>query len=101
MCEQLRRSMRMRQIKGTCSGFKALRYRGRARERGQAGLDRLNEARDQQADIFDALDGLVQGIEGGLETAGKISGARSRIGEQGTLADAREDDISKTVGDQA
>lgn len=73
----------------------------KSKGKGQAGLDRLNEARDQQADIFDALDGLVQGIEGGLETAGKISGARSRIGEQGTLADAREDDISKTVGDQA
>ncbi|KAL1796460.1 hypothetical protein ACET3X_005000 [Alternaria dauci] len=72
----------------------------KSKGKGQAGLDRLNEARDQQADIFDALDGLVHGIERGLETAGKISGTRSRAGEQGTLTGACEDDIGKTVGDE-
>jgi hypothetical protein len=75
--------------------------KGKGKGKGEVGQDRLTEAREQQGDIFDALDGLVQGIEGGLETAGKISGARSRDGEQGTLADVREDDVDKTVGDEA
>jgi hypothetical protein len=75
--------------------------KSKGKAKAQAGQDRLNEARDQQGDIFDALDGLVQGIERGLETAGKISGARSREGEQGTLTDVREDDVNRTVGDEA
>ncbi|KAG9189564.1 hypothetical protein G6011_06432 [Alternaria panax] len=75
--------------------------KSKGKGKGQAGMDRLNEVREQQGDIFDALDGLVQGIEGGLETAGKISGARPREGEQGTLTDVREDDAGKTMGDEA
>jgi hypothetical protein len=75
--------------------------KSKGKAKGQAGQDRLNEAREQQADIFDALDGLVQGIEGGLEIAGKISGMKLREGEQGTLTDIREDDVDKTVGDEA
>jgi hypothetical protein len=75
--------------------------KSKGKAKSQAGQDMLTEAREQQGDIFDALDGLVQGIEGGLETADKISGARSREGEQGTLTDVREDDVGKTVGDEA
>ncbi|KAF2856802.1 hypothetical protein T440DRAFT_8713 [Plenodomus tracheiphilus IPT5] len=51
--------------------------------KGQAGQEKLNEARDQsQGDIFTALDGLVQGIEHGLETAKKISGAVPKPAEE-------------------
>lgn len=51
--------------------------------KGQAGQDKLKEARDQsQGDIFAALHGLVQGIERGLETAGKISGVAPKQAEE-------------------
>ncbi|KAI8938118.1 hypothetical protein NX059_005785 [Plenodomus lindquistii] len=51
--------------------------------KGQAGQDKLTEARDQsQGDIFAALDGLVRGIERGLETAGKISGTTTKQAEE-------------------
>jgi hypothetical protein len=69
--------------------------------KGPAGQDRLSEAREQHADIFAALDGLVQGIEGDLEVAGKISGVRLNEGEEGTVTDVREEDIHKTVNEEA
>ena len=48
--------------------------RTKGKGKSQAGQDRLSLAREQnQGDIFEALDGLVQGIEGSLELAGKIS----------------------------
>jgi hypothetical protein len=75
--------------------------KSKGKGKGDVGQDRLTEAREQYGDIFDALDGLVQGVERGLETASRISGARSREAEQGTLTDVREHDVDKTVGDEA
>ncbi|KAI4690947.1 uncharacterized protein J4E88_002420 [Alternaria novae-zelandiae] len=75
--------------------------KSKGKGKGEVGQDRLTEAREQQGDIFDALDGLVQDVERGLETASKISGARLREEDQGTLTDVREGDVEKTVGDEA
>ncbi|KAI4647111.1 uncharacterized protein J4E78_009087 [Alternaria triticimaculans] len=75
--------------------------KSKGKGKGEVGQDRLTEAREQQGDIFDALDGLVRDVERGLETASKISGARSREEDQGTLTDIREGDVEKTVGDDA
>lgn len=75
--------------------------KSKGKGKGEVGQDRLTEAREQQGDIFDALDGLVQDVERGLETASKISGARPREEDQGTLTDVREGDVEKTVGDEA
>ncbi|KAI4703032.1 hypothetical protein J4E81_001909 [Alternaria sp. BMP 2799] len=75
--------------------------KSKGKGKGEVGQDRLTEAREQQGDIFDALDGLVQDVERGLETASKISGARLREEDQGTLTDVREGDVEKTVGDDA
>ena len=75
--------------------------KSKGKGKGEVGQDRLTEAREQQGDIFDALDGLVQDVERGLETASKISGARPREEDHGTLTDVREGDVEKTVGDEA
>jgi hypothetical protein len=68
--------------------------KNKGKGKGQAGDDKLNEARDKsQGDIFDALDSLVQDIEGGLKTAAKIVGVTT-TGGQDTVVDVRvaEDD---------
>ncbi|KAJ4982778.1 hypothetical protein SVAN01_11737 [Stagonosporopsis vannaccii] len=47
--------------------------------KGQPGDNVLNEARERyHGDVFAALDGLVEGIEGSLEVAGKITSFGSR-----------------------
>ncbi|RAR07384.1 ubiquitin-protein transferase [Stemphylium lycopersici] len=74
--------------------------KSKGKGKGEAGLSRLNEAREQQGDIFGALDGLVHGIERGLDVAGKISGPRQREGEDGQLADVFEEHVDNTVGDE-
>jgi hypothetical protein len=49
--------------------------KNKGKGKGQAGNDKLSEARDRnQGDVFGALDNLVQDIEGGLATAAKIAG---------------------------
>ncbi|KAF1841482.1 uncharacterized protein K460DRAFT_293425 [Cucurbitaria berberidis CBS 394.84] len=51
--------------------------KSKGKGKGQVGQDKLSEARDRsEVDIFVALDGLVQGVEGGLEMAKKISSRR-------------------------
>jgi hypothetical protein len=60
-----------------------------------AGQDRLSEAREQHDDIFAALDGLVQAVEGELEVASKISGVRLGAGEEGTVIEVQEEDVDK------
>ncbi|OAL56995.1 hypothetical protein IQ07DRAFT_24818 [Pyrenochaeta sp. DS3sAY3a] len=53
--------------------------KGKGKGKGQAGQDKLRDAQDKnQGDIFGALDGLVQDVEGGLQIAGKISGGRQK-----------------------
>ncbi|KAH7402423.1 hypothetical protein BKA66DRAFT_403850 [Pyrenochaeta sp. MPI-SDFR-AT-0127] len=60
--------------------------RNKGKGKGQAGQDKLSDATEKnQGDIFGALDGLVQGIEGGLGVAAKISSGRA-IQEEGTVA---------------
>jgi hypothetical protein len=51
--------------------------KNKGKAKGQPGESKLRDARDRsQGDVFAALDGLVKGIEGGLEVAGKIVGVR-------------------------
>jgi hypothetical protein len=51
--------------------------------KAQAGNDKLSQAREKsQGDMFEALDELVQDIEGGLEVAAKIAGRRSQEGQE-------------------
>ncbi|KAA8614985.1 hypothetical protein PtrSN002B_000018 [Pyrenophora tritici-repentis] len=73
--------------------------KNKGKGKGQAGLHKLEEARDKQGDIFAALDALVQGIEEDLEVAGKMTGVRWREGEDGTMVDVRQDEVEKT-GDE-
>ena len=68
--------------------------------KAEAGIDKLTEAREQQGDIFGALEGLIQGIERGLGIAHKISSAGRREGEEGIPTDVCEQDTEKTVGDE-
>ncbi|KAF1838568.1 hypothetical protein BDW02DRAFT_585836 [Decorospora gaudefroyi] len=75
--------------------------KSKGKGKSQAGQDKLNEAREQQADIFAALDGLVQGIERGLEVAGKISGPRPREGEEDTIPNVGEEDVDKPGHEEA
>ncbi|CAA9965592.1 hypothetical protein P3342_011586 [Pyrenophora teres f. teres] len=74
--------------------------KNKGKGKGQAGLHKLEAARDKQGDIFAALDALVQGIEEDLEVAGKMTGVRRREGEDGTMADVHQDEVEKTVGDE-
>jgi hypothetical protein len=72
--------------------------KNKGKGKGQAGDDKLNEARDKsQGGLFDALDSLVQDIEGGLKTAAKIVGVTSAR-QQDTVVDVRvaEDDKGPT-----
>jgi hypothetical protein len=73
--------------------------KGKARGKSQAGQDKLSEAREQQGDIFGALDALVQGVEGGLDVAGKITRVASKEGEGVTLSDLHTEEADKTAGD--
>ena len=51
--------------------------KGKAIADGGPGELKLKEARERtNDDLFQALDGLVKGVEGGLEVAGKIGGGR-------------------------
>jgi hypothetical protein len=73
--------------------------KNKGKGKGQAGDDKLNEARDKsQGDLFDALDSLVQDIEGGLKTAAKIVGVTSTR-EQDTVVDVRVAEDDKGVTD--
>lgn len=74
--------------------------KNKGKGKGQAGLNKLDEARDKQGDIFAALDELVHGIEEDLYVAGKMAGVRRREGDDGTVADVCEDEVEKTVGDE-
>jgi hypothetical protein len=52
--------------------------KNKGKGKGQAGDDKLNEARDKsQGDLFGALDSLVEDVETGLKTASKIVGVPS------------------------
>jgi hypothetical protein len=67
--------------------------------KGQPGADILSEARDSsQGDVFAALDGLIEGIEGSLAVAGKITSFGSREKEEDTQIDAKtiEEETSAT-----
>ncbi|KAF1945101.1 hypothetical protein EJ02DRAFT_67434 [Clathrospora elynae] len=75
--------------------------KSKGKGKGQAGQDKLSEAREQQGDLFGALDGLVHGIEGGLEVARNISGLRSKEGEADTVTDVRAEEVGKNMGDEA
>ncbi|KAF2467165.1 uncharacterized protein BDR25DRAFT_194463, partial [Lindgomyces ingoldianus] len=49
--------------------------KNKGKGKGEPGEGKLKEARDRAGgDVFGALDGLVSGIEGSLEVAGKIGG---------------------------
>lgn len=48
--------------------------RSKSKDKSRRGDAKLNEARERsQGDVFEALEGLVQGIEGALELAGNIA----------------------------
>ncbi|KAF2110152.1 hypothetical protein BDV96DRAFT_501772 [Lophiotrema nucula] len=56
--------------------------KSKGKAKGAPGDGKLQEARDRAGgDIFGALDGLVKGIEGSLDVAGKITGAREDVRE--------------------
>jgi hypothetical protein len=66
--------------------------KNKGKSKGQPGENKLREAQERsQGDIFGALDGLVKGIEGSLEVAGKISGRDEEVRESGQTA-IRTDD---------
>jgi regulator of protease activity HflC (stomatin/prohibitin superfamily) len=68
--------------------------------KGQA-VDKLSEAREKsQGDLFEALDSLVQDIEGGLGLAAKIAGG-APAEEQGTVTDLRKADGTMAVADDS
>ncbi|CAO2657624.1 Nn.00g037500.m01.CDS01 [Neocucurbitaria sp. VM-36] len=69
--------------------------------KGQVGQDKLSEAREQsQGDIFGALDGLVQGVERGLEVARKISGRPSKETEEHPVAGVPTEEEEKGVASE-
>jgi len=74
--------------------------KNKGKGKGQAGLHKLEEARDKQGDIFAALDALVQGIEEDLDVARKMTGVRRREGDYGTMAEVHQDEVDNTVGDE-
>lgn len=54
----------------------------KGKAKGEPGETKLNEAREKtQGDVFAALDGLVKGVESGLEVAGKIVGGKGNVRE--------------------
>jgi hypothetical protein len=67
--------------------------------KGQA-VDKLSEAREKsQGDLFEAMDSLVQDIEGGLGLATKIAGGASAE-EQGTVTDLRKAEETKPATEE-
>lgn len=71
---------------------------GKSRGKGKAssGDNKLNDAREKnQGDIFEALDSLVQDVDGGLAMAAKIVGGRSTKG-QDTVTDVRVAEDKRT-----
>jgi hypothetical protein len=67
--------------------------------KGQPGDNMLSEARERnQGDIFAALDGLVEGIEGSLAVAGKITGFGAREKEEDAQAQA---EVKADTGDKS
>jgi len=61
--------------------------KSKGKAKGQPGESKLREAQERsQGDIFGALNGLVRGIEGSLEVAGKISGRDDEVRESGQTA---------------
>lgn len=67
--------------------------KNKGKGKGPAGRDQLSEAREKShGDIFKALDSLVEGIEGGLDVAGKIS-KQDTAGTQATI-------LANTLGQQ-
>lgn len=67
--------------------------------KGQPGGNILSEARERnQGDIFAALDGLVEGIEGSLAVAGKITGFGAREKEEDAQAQA---EVKADTGDKS
>ncbi|KAF2741466.1 hypothetical protein EJ04DRAFT_507259 [Polyplosphaeria fusca] len=77
--------------------------RKKGKEKGAPGEGKLKEARDVSGgDIFSALDGLVKGVEGSLDVAGKITGPREDIRESdGTVLGPSEDDKGRRRASQA
>ncbi|KAF2254842.1 hypothetical protein BU26DRAFT_146308 [Trematosphaeria pertusa] len=56
--------------------------KSKGKAKGQPGENKLKEARDRsQGDVFGALDGLLKGVEGSLEVAGKIAGRQDDVRE--------------------
>jgi hypothetical protein len=71
----------------------------RGKGKAQA-VDKLSEAREKsQGDLFEALDSLVQDIEGGLGLAAKIAG-RVPAEDQGTITDLRKAEETKATAEE-
>jgi hypothetical protein len=70
--------------------------KNKGKAKGQPGDTLLNDARERsQGDIFGALDGLLERIEGGLQIAGKIAEVKPEQRENATVdAGSREEDRS-------
>jgi hypothetical protein len=68
--------------------------KNKGKAKGQSGDTLLNDARERsQGDIFGALDGLLERIEGGLQLAGKIAEVKPEQRESVTVdAGSREED---------
>ena len=74
--------------------------KGKGKGKGEAGMDKLSDAREQQGDIFGALEGLVCGIERGLGIAEKICTTGRREGEEGIASDAYEENAERIAGEE-
>jgi hypothetical protein len=74
--------------------------KNKGKGKGEAGTDKLSEAREKsQGDLFEALDSLVQGIEGGLQVAAKIAGGPPAEA-QDTVTDVRTAEEEGDVADE-
>ena len=66
--------------------------------KGQPGDNMLSEARERnQGDIFAALDGLVEGIEGSLAVAGKVTQFGTREKDENVQADLKPETEEKSI----
>lgn len=73
----------------------------KSKGKGQPGDNMLNEARERsQGDIFVALDGLVEGIEGSLAVASKITGFGAREKEEDSQAEMKAETGDKNAAQQ-
>lgn len=69
--------------------------------KGKPGDNILSEARERnQGDIFGALDGLVESIEGSLAVAGKITGFGSRDKDADPQAEIRVETEEKSTAEE-